>query len=504
MTTAPVADDNDLRPPLDELARQLSDHHRKVRPRLRRLWDYYRNPATHASADAAQGNRWYRLAQEVGLPRRLTGAQREVVIENDIAWRVHTLVDFMFGKPVAVQSACNDPALAPLIEAFLGGALEAAGGSQLFQDMALLGAVYGHADLLLRVAPRAWRHADANPTTDPERLRDIAAGSFRVELIDPPDGVPLTHPTDYRRLEGYALLLPPIPRPARRHESPLHRLRERLFAAPADTAAPCELWTDAGRFLFDDARALSGDTSAPVPPALAEVNRLGRVPVVHVQNLPQPFFFAGLSEVEPLIPLQDELNTRLCDRANRVTLQSFKMYLGKGIEGFLERKVGPGQMWATDNPAASIETFGGDDASPGEEAHLREIREAMDKASAVSPVAAGLVRERVGNLTSASALRVTLMGLLARTQKKRMTYGSGIERLCELLLHAADVTGVLRTAPAQRRVRIEWPSPIPDDASQQLRDAQTKLALGIPRRRVLAELGYHADAAPETDALPTD
>ena len=42
--------------------------------------------------------------------------------------------------------------------------------------------------------------------------------------------------------------------------------------------------------------------------------------------------FEGLSDVEPLISLQDELNTRLCDRANRVTMQSFRMWLGKGID----------------------------------------------------------------------------------------------------------------------------------------------------------------------------
>ena len=51
-------------------------------------------------------------------------------------------------------------------------------------------------------------------------------------------------------------------------------------------------------------------------------------------HVSQPFAYSGLSEVEPLIPLQDELNTRLSDRASRVTLQCFKMYLAKGIDGF--------------------------------------------------------------------------------------------------------------------------------------------------------------------------
>ena len=66
-------------------------------------------------------------------------------------------------------------------------------------------------------------------------------------------------------------------------------------------------------------------------------NRLNRVPIVHIQNMPQPLSYSGLSEVEPLIALQDELNTRLSDRANRI-VQAFKM-IGKGIEQFTEPPV---------------------------------------------------------------------------------------------------------------------------------------------------------------------
>ncbi len=94
-------------------------------------------------------------------------------------------------------------------------------------------------------------------------------------------------------------------------------------------------------------------------------------------------------------------------------------------------------MWQTDNPDASIDEFGGDSDSPSETAHIDEIRQAMDKTSGVTPVAAGILRNRIGNLSSGNALRVTLMGLLAKTQRKRVTYGRGIEQLCELRLPAA-------------------------------------------------------------------
>jgi hypothetical protein len=216
----------------------------------------------------------------------------------------------------------------------------------------------------------------------------------------------------------------------------------------------------------------------------------GRVPVVHVQNISQPFSYAGLGEVEPLIPLQDELNTRLSDRASRVTMQSFRMFLAKGIDGFDKAPVGPGQVWSTDNLDARVEAFGGDAHAQGEDEHIEQVREGLDKASGVPPLASGVVRAKIGNLTSENALRVTLMGLLSKTARKRIGYGRGIAEVCRLVLIALDRAGTLKTDPADRGVRIEWPDPLPRDEAQVLAAAKAKLELGVPGERVLSELGY--------------
>jgi hypothetical protein len=194
--------------------------------------------------------------------------------------------------------------------------------------------------------------------------------------------------------------------------------------------------------------------------------------------------------VEPLIPLQDELNTRLSDRAFRVTMQSFRMFLAKGIDGF--GPVGPGRVIVTDNPEASITAVGGDAASPSEDAHIREVREAMDKVSCVPPLASGVLRQRIGNLSSANALRITLMGLLAKTARKRVTYGRGIERVSGFILRALHESGVLKTDERDRGVRLEWPDPLPADLSEQVAAARAKADLGVPAERVLGELGYTA------------
>jgi hypothetical protein len=220
------------------------------------------------------------------------------------------------------------------------------------------------------------------------------------------------------------------------------------------------------------------------------VNSLGEIPLVHIQNTAVPFEYAGVSDVEVLIPLQDELNTRLSDRAHRITLQSFKMYLGKGIDHFNEMPVSPGRMWATDNLEAEVIEFGGDADAPSETAHIADIREALDKSSGVSPIAAGAIKNRIGRLTSAAALRITLISLLAKTEKKRTTYGVGVQRMIELALAWLDRAGVFKTTEEERRVELHWPSPLPENEVEKLQEAEIKMRLGVAKEVVLRELGY--------------
>jgi len=216
----------------------------------------------------------------------------------------------------------------------------------------------------------------------------------------------------------------------------------------------------------------------------------GFLPVVHIQNIAQPYFYEGHSDVEPLIPLQDELNTRLSDRANRITFQSFKMYLGKGIEGFEDKPISPGRMWYTDNPEASIEEFGGDEATPSEGLHIAEIREAMDKVSSVTPLVAGVLKNKLGNLTSAVALRLTLMGMLSKNERKKFTYSDGVKKICRMVLTMLDTAGIYKTGTGEREVDVIFPSPLPENMNEKLEEAQMKKELGVPTEQVLRELGY--------------
>jgi hypothetical protein len=306
----------------------------------------------------------------------------------------------------------------------------------------------------------------------------------RLEIVEPARALPFVSSQDWRKLEAYGQVY------EERSQRPEDRSQKgwlsRWFAANPAAAAQ------------EPAAAMGVEVITPTRwrryvggKVVAEgANTLGALPVVHVQNMPMPFQYAGTSDVEPLIPLQDELNTRLSDRANRITMQSFKMYLGKNIDGFTDAAVAPGRMWVTDNPDADVIEFGGDAGNTSEDAHIADLREAMDKSSGVSPIAAGAIKNRIGNLTSAAALRITLFALLSKNDRKRTTYGGGLQRVCELALAWLDHAGAYRTSPDERQVEIHWPSPLPENELETLQEAELKLKLGVPQGVVLKELGY--------------
>jgi len=453
-----------------------------------------------------ESGRCYVQAQEYGLPSRITGLthspwsgafgtqavrdiqRKELVNENHIASRVNAAAEFLFGKSISLISRAPDDRKRKDIEAILKALFAANGGPGFFQDMAVLGSVYGFVDCLIRTPPaQAPATGDSSsppsPHLDGTPLTAVLqwAQAIDLELIEAPRALPVLDEDDYRAVRLYVQHFHQKKNVMSGRGSFLSRI---LGAAGcrSDTrqvVAVTEIASSDHWQRYEDKELVA---EGPLP--------WGFLPVVHVQNVAQPYYYEGVSDVEPLIPLQDELNTRLSDRASRITFQSFKMYLGKGIEGFENKPVAPGRMWCTDNPDASIQEFGGDLAAPSEQTHIAEIREAMDKASGVTPIVAGILQDRLGNLTSAVALRLTFMGMLSRNERKRHTYGEGIRKICRMVLSMLDTAGVYATGESERDVEIVFPSPLPENLTEKLQEAQIKRDLGVPQDQVLRELGY--------------
>ncbi|UCE47657.1 MAG: phage portal protein [Phycisphaerales bacterium] len=470
-----------------------------------KFWEYYANSTIETSDAGAsyrkvsESGRCYVQAQEYGLPPRITGLvhsanggifgarvlkdiqRKEVVIENDIAWRINAAMDFLFGKPVSLVSKSPSRHKRAEIESILKALFAANGSIGFFQDMAVLGSVYGFVDCFVRPSDEITERTSYSSQT--LSLDDALqfARTIDIELVEAPRALPILEEEDYKKIRYYVQHC----HQKRNTLSKKHSFLSRILSGVkqgSDTRRVVEVTEIASARAWQryEDGALLAEGKLP----------WGFIPVVHIQNIAQPYYYEGLSDVEPLIPLQDELNTRLSDRANRITFQSFKMYLGKGIEGFENKPVSPGRMWYTDNPEASIEEFGGDASAPSERLHVSEIREALDKASGVTPVVAGVLKNKLGNLTSAVALRLTLMGMLSKNERKRFTYSEGLRQICRMVLSILDTANIYRTKLADREIEVVFPSPLPENTIERLREAQMKKELGVPEEQVLRELGY--------------
>jgi hypothetical protein len=508
----------------------ITQHRQQHHARFQRMHAYYTNPITplHPSAADNTSTPPYRQAQEWGLPARITGirpargalfattaaatipagtSRKEVVIENDISWRIQTQLDYLLGDEVQVLSASPQPELAAVLTRLLALIFARFGGQTFFQQLALIGSVFGHVDVLVKLdtsAVAAVRMGDAPthtplpgdgpdpspaPTLDTlteHRLRQLA-GCIILEIIDPLRGIPILHPTDFRQVLQYIVITDLHAATASHTAAAVEdswwkrwiASRPGVATHHTTTAAVIDVLTADQWQRYENDRLVAQGTHS-----------LGHLPLVHIQNQTVPMSYTGQSDVEPLMPLQDELNTRLSDRAHRLALQSFRMYLGKGIDNFDQLTVGPGRLWLTDNPDAQVQEFGGDASAPSEDAHFADIRAAMDKLSSVSPVAAGVLRQKLGNLTSAAALRLTMQALLAKTHRKRTHYGAGLQQISQLALEWLHTTGLLLTQPDDRATHIRWPAILPEDPSEKLRQAEVKLRLGVKPETVLSELGY--------------
>jgi len=482
-----------------------------IQPLFNKMWEYYTNRMYNiGGSKVGESGRCYLQAQEYGLPGRITGfvhsastgvfgakaikdvQRKEVVIENDIAWRINAAVDFLFGKPISFVSKSPDSRKRAEIESILRAVFSANGGIGFFQDMAVLGSVYGFVDCLVRPGEKITQHISSGsptpksafgvPSSQTLSFEDVLqlAQTIDLELIDAPRALPVLDEDDYRKIRYYIQHFYQKKNAVKRKSTFLSRLLAQSSGGDSrQTTAVTEIISATAWQRYEN-KSLVAEGELP----------WGFLPVVHIQNTLQPFYYEGTSDVEAMIPLQDELNTRLSDRASRITFQSFKMYLGKGIEGFEDRPVSPGRMWHTDNPDAAIEEFGGDAAVPSEEMHIAEIREAMDKMSGVTPLVAGVLKSKLGNLTSAVALKLTLMGMLSKTERKRFTYGEGLKRICWMVLGILDKANIYKITEADRQVDIIFPSPLPEDLMEKLREAQIKKELGVPTEQVLKELGY--------------
>jgi hypothetical protein len=62
-----------------------------------------------------------------------------------------------------------------------------------------------------------------------------------------------------------------------------------------------------------------------------------------------------------------------------------------------------------------------------------------------------------------------------------------------MVLEMLDISGVYKSEKRDREVEIVFPSPLPENMTEKLKEAQMKKELGVSTEQVLRELGYESE-----------
>jgi len=509
----------------------VNNYVRSHKNRLDKLWLYYTDEEMRLCIETkgTENGRNIVTGQEIGLPYRISGlnyfrnhwsvspsssdeakldlARKEPVTENECGWRADTFVDWLHGERdgtprASLESEAESEELQKQIIDLLTAVAEGQSEPDWLRQWATQSAVFGFVDVDVRlkegveVVREVSKDADGKPVQDAKgnpvlsgpvlsvtwEGEVVAEGDFDTfgKMLDwhiatPQSVVPLVNPLDVAELWGWALAYNTIKRPfsAAAQNKPFAKSK-------AESTPWLEVITPEVHRVF-----MKGDDGWEMVSSVLVLS--DGLPVVHKQHKPVRGAYAGTGVIGPLIPMQDELNIRLSDRSNKITYQSHQQYLGKRVDDFENKPIGPSVMWSVDDAEASIEAIGGNTSDPGADKHIDDVRDGMSRISCIPPIAAGDVKDQLGNLTSGTALRVVLRGLLARLSAQRTVDNRAISQIARITLDIADAIGVLPTEPEDRGVVATWTKTIELDESERLDNSIRKQALGVPREVIWRE-----------------
>lgn len=215
-------------------------------------------------------------------------------------------------------------------------------------------------------------------------------------------------------------------------------------------------------------------------------------PVVDCQNLPRPHEYWGRSDLEAhVIDTSQAARFLLSNLRRIVRYHAHPKTVAKGVR-MKELDVSVDGIIGL--PSGDADLFNLEMASDlaSSLALYRAVKDGLHETSRTPLAAVGTV-ENVGQL-SGRALRILFMPLLQKTEAKRRSYGDLLESLCERLLEVAG--------RGSQKVRVVWPELLPTDP---LEDAQALLIdkqLGASTDTLLSKRGY--DPAVEAEKTSTE
>jgi hypothetical protein len=240
----------------------------------------------------------------------------------------------------------------------------------------------------------------------------------------------------------------------------------------------------------------------------SEPNPLGRIPIIHIPNVPVSSSPWGLADIQDILTLNREYNEKATDVSDIINYHAAPVTVITGAKASQLEK-GPKKVWG--GLPAGAEVFnlelGANLDAPL--AYLELLKRAMHEMTGVPETALGQMQP-ISN-TSGVALAIQYQPMMNRYNLKKTQYGVGFEKINELvMLHLAlyepealyfnpTVNTPLKEGqldaldpfdPITYRSTVHWPAPLPIDALVELNEIQFKMQLGLESKRgALRQLG---------------
>ncbi|MDP9351892.1 MAG: phage portal protein [Chloroflexota bacterium] len=381
------------------------------------------------------------------------GAERRITFNYARAF-VHKCASYLFGTPYGLFVPPTDasPAAeerAKEVERLLKGAYEQNGLWAVDHDTAVDCAVLG--DGAYKVT---WDPVAARPS---------------VVAVDPQTLSVERAPDDYRRIRTVR----------QTYTLDAREVAERwgVRAQGRGEVAVTEEWS-AGVFtlLVDDR------------PVRTAPNLLGEPPYVVFPNVRRPHSPWGESDLVDILEPARELNSRMSVLAHILEVSGNPIAVLENVDAGDGIRVAPGELWELPEKSRAylLDMLSGG----GVRLHIEYVDllyRCLHDLAETPRTAFG----DSGRVISGAALEVEMEPLVQKVSRKRAIWTGVILKRNELMLRLLELHGAGPTAPY--RTLVQWPSLLPEDRSQLVRDEVALVGAGVhSRRRAMDVLGEDA------------
>lgn len=303
---------------------------------------------------------------------------------------------------------------------------------------------------------------------DPEDLNDpfekYPNGRIRLSVVPTQFVFPRFNDHDKDKLE-HLLIMYPI-----RTEKETGILFKRTSTT---TIIYKEFWTNSGIVVYE------GDK---------EVDRMenpyGFIPFVQIKNFPVAGRTRGVGDLDDVIPLNVELNTKKSDISEVIDYHSAPITLVYGAKiGNLEK--GANKVWGGLPKDAKVENLGLQGDLTASANYIAETKTAMCEIAGIPETVLGGA-SAISN-TSGVALQYINLPLIERTRIKRNCSTAGLKTVNEYILFIAMYHGLIEK-PEDISMRdfvsneVTLPDTLPKDELMELQKIQQEMTLGIECR----------------------